>query len=66
MSTEEKQKIEHSLLSGSQMILDELGERLRDTSEHTLAEIKCISETMGYISDIYKDVAKVHYYEVKM
>ena len=66
MTYEAKMKLEDSLMAGSQMILDSIEKRVRESQSFSLAEMKCMSETMGQIADIYKDIHKAHHYEIKM
>lgn len=63
MSTEEKIKLKTSLISGSQMVLDRLERKVRDSSEMPLHETKCMVEMMAMVATIYKDLAKANHYE---
>lgn len=61
--TEQKMKIQKSLLSGSEMVLDKIEKKAREASEIPMHEMKCMVEMMYMIADVYKDLAKASYYE---
>lgn len=61
--TEQKMKLQHSLMSGSQMVLDKIEKKSRDGSEMPMHEMKCMVEMMYMIADIYKDIMKANHYE---
>lgn len=61
--TEQKMKIHKSLVSGSEMVLDRIEKKMRESSEISMHEMKCIVEIMGTIADVMKDLAKANHYE---
>lgn len=56
-------KIHKSLVSGSEMVLDRIEKKVRESSEISMHEMKCMVEIMGTIADVMKDLAKASYYE---
>ena len=60
---EQKMKIHKSLVSGSEMVLDRIEKKVRESSEISMHEMKCMVEIMGVVADVMKDLAKASYYE---